>query len=526
MKRISLIIISIVLLSAVVSTTSLIFAAEDQFIVSVQVDDSPDVAAPTIPTGLSATAVSASQIDLVWNVSTDDTAVTDYLIYRNNVFLALSGGLTSYSDSGLSPNTLYTYTVSAIDAANNESARSASSSATTFSDEVIPPDTGPGSGSASFILEYLTVSPDLREAVITFGTNVPVRASVYWGLTRDLELGGSASDMYRSNHTVRLTDLEPGTQYFFRIELIDGRGLRKVIDHQDFYTLSLPDATPPDNITNFRATERNGDVLLTWRNPHADFEKVRIVKSTIFYPRDPSEGEVIYEGRAEEFVDEEVEAGKRYYYSAFAIDGSGNYSSGAVTDVRLSLEGEVPGTPQLFAGVLQLPKDLIDPLLKSFSIWDINFIQDGVKKPIVSNSVEIRGDRSLTISIDYDKMPEILKTIAITMFDPNDKEKTFSFLLRINKDKTAYEANLAALERPGTYEFAFAVLDYKHQGLVSLTGEIIARIPEVLAEENGFVSRNYWWWLLIILTLLVIWYVYRNHRKAEVVVVLPENTVK
>ena len=69
------------------------------------------------------------------------------------------------------------------------------------------------------------------------------------------------------------------------------------------------------------------------------------------------------------------------------------------------------------------------------------------------------------------------------MYDPNDKDKTFSFLLRVNKDKTAYEANLAAFERPGTYEFALAVLDYKHQGLASLSGAIIAKFPMCLVNR-------------------------------------------
>ncbi len=517
MKRIELIIISFIVLSLIVPANLFIFAAEDQFNVSQLVDETPDVTAPSIPTGLTATAVSTTQIDLSWVASTDDTAVTDYRIFRDNNFIATSGGATNYSDSSLTPNTTYAYTVSAIDAANNESGRSATSSATTLPVQTPPANDGPaGDGGTMFILNYLTVSPDLREAVIRLGTNVPVRAVVYWGLTRDLELGSLASTLYQRDHVIRLTDLTPGTRYFFKIELLDGRAHRRVIDNQDFYTLSLPDTTPPDNVTNFKVEEKNGDAVLTWRNPQTDFASVRIVKSTIFYPRDPSEGEVIYEGRAEEFVDRNVEPGKTYYYSAFAQDRSGNYSSGSVTDIRLSIEGGEPSKPQLFAGILQLPKDLIDPLLKSLSIWDIDFIQDGVKKPVVSGTVEIRGDRSLTISIDYDKMPEILKTIAITMYDPNDKEKTFSFLLRVNKDKTAYQANIAAFERPGTYDFALAILDYKHQGLASLTGAIIARIPEVLTEsKKGFGMWTNLLWLLLLIPFFVTWILFRNRRRNQ-----------
>jgi hypothetical protein len=249
--------------------------------------------------------------------------------------------------------------------------------------------------------------------------------------------------------------------------------------------------------------------VLTWENPRADFDIVRIVKSDKFYPRDPSEGEIIYEGRAEKYVDEDVVLDKTYYYTAFSRDRVGNFSSGAVTDARLLRKGEAPASPKLFAGILQLPKETLHPLLQSFSLLDINFIQDGQKLPIISNTVEIRGDRNLTISIDYDKVPEILKTIAVTMFDPNDKQKTFSFLLRVNKDKTAYEAHIGALENSGKYEFALAILDHKHQGLGTFAGVIVSKIPNILSSNDinffgsfiGGIAGALW--LVIILLVLI-----------------------
>ncbi|WP_020563785.1 fibronectin type III domain-containing protein [Methylosarcina fibrata] len=93
---------------------------------------SADTTAPTVPGGLAATAVSSSSISLSWNASTDAVGVQGYTVYRNGVELASVAG-TTFSDSGLSPNTTYQYTVSAYDAAGNRSAQSASSSATTDS---------------------------------------------------------------------------------------------------------------------------------------------------------------------------------------------------------------------------------------------------------------------------------------------------------------------------------------------------------------------------------------------------------
>ena len=90
----------------------------------------PDTTAPSVPQNLAATAISASQINLTWNASTDNVAVTGYKIYRDNVLIGTSP-TNSYSDTGLAAGTLYQYEVSAFDAASNESARSTPASATT-----------------------------------------------------------------------------------------------------------------------------------------------------------------------------------------------------------------------------------------------------------------------------------------------------------------------------------------------------------------------------------------------------------
>lgn len=91
-----------------------------------------DTIAPSAPTSLTATAASASQIDLSWNTSTDNFGVAGYAIYRGGVKVAsVNGTSTSYSDTGLSSGTPYSYTVKALDGALNLSAVSNTASATT-----------------------------------------------------------------------------------------------------------------------------------------------------------------------------------------------------------------------------------------------------------------------------------------------------------------------------------------------------------------------------------------------------------
>lgn len=104
---------------------------------TITVTASPDTTAPSIPTFLSATAVSSSQINLSWNASTDNVGVSGYKVYRNGTYLKSVTG-TSTGDTGLSPSTQYCYTVSAYDAANNESVQSSEVCATTQAAGTVP----------------------------------------------------------------------------------------------------------------------------------------------------------------------------------------------------------------------------------------------------------------------------------------------------------------------------------------------------------------------------------------------------
>ena len=82
-----------------------------------------DTSAPTVPTGLKATAAGPDRVDLTWTASQDDTRVAGYDVLRGGVVVG-STGTTSYSDLGVSPSTTYSYTVRARDESGNVSAES------------------------------------------------------------------------------------------------------------------------------------------------------------------------------------------------------------------------------------------------------------------------------------------------------------------------------------------------------------------------------------------------------------------
>ncbi len=84
---------------------------------SVTTADGPDPQPPTIPGNLRSPSQSSTSIALAWDASTDNVGVVGYELSRNGGAWTQVGNVTSHTDSGLTPDTAYSYTVRAYDAA-------------------------------------------------------------------------------------------------------------------------------------------------------------------------------------------------------------------------------------------------------------------------------------------------------------------------------------------------------------------------------------------------------------------------
>ncbi|MFC1433707.1 discoidin domain-containing protein [Streptacidiphilus sp. N1-3] len=91
---------------------------------------STDHTAPTAPGKPSAVTAFPTVADLSWPAATDGTGVTGYSVYRDGKLVSASAG-TGVRLSGLTAATRYTFTVTARDAAGNESRPSAPLTVTT-----------------------------------------------------------------------------------------------------------------------------------------------------------------------------------------------------------------------------------------------------------------------------------------------------------------------------------------------------------------------------------------------------------
>ncbi|MCX5646500.1 MAG: fibronectin type III domain-containing protein [Phycisphaerae bacterium] len=98
-----------------------------------------DTTPPAVPSGLTAKAISSSQINLVWKASSN---ASYYRVYRSMLRddgtrtsytrIATNVKSTAYSSTGLTSGTIYYYVVTAVDKSGHESGYSNEASATTL----------------------------------------------------------------------------------------------------------------------------------------------------------------------------------------------------------------------------------------------------------------------------------------------------------------------------------------------------------------------------------------------------------
>ena len=174
-----------------------------------------DTAPPSIPTSLTATALSSSQIDLAWAASADNVGVTGYKIYRDGSLIA-SQPVLVYSDIGLSHSTLYCYTVAAFDAAGNTSSQSASQCATPL---VVP--TAPTGFSATAGNGQVTIRWDAVAGTTSYNLYMAsatgVTKSNYLSLSNGMQHVGVTSPYTHSS-------LTNGITYYFVVTAVNANG--------------------------------------------------------------------------------------------------------------------------------------------------------------------------------------------------------------------------------------------------------------------------------------------------------------
>jgi len=280
-------------------------------------DDTP----PSRPDGLAGSGVSTTQIDLTWNLSTDDeTGVAEYAVYRDGSEVGRSP-TTSFSDSGLSASTTYTYRVSAFNGEGLESSPSSPQNVSTLDPEPPPPPTN---------LSATTVSASEIDLSWTASTAGDVTGY------RVLRNGSSVAVLGLTT-TYRDSGLQGFTTYNYTVTALDSEGQESGPSGPAQATTL--DGTPPTVPANLSATATGTSTIdLTW-SPSADPE-TGVVGYRVF-----RNGSQIGSTDQTTFTDSGLNPATTYDYRVRAVNGEGLESGLSNEDSATTLDATGPTTP-------------------------------------------------------------------------------------------------------------------------------------------------------------------------------------
>lgn len=265
-----------------------------------------DTSAPTVPAGLSATAISTSQINLSWNASTDNVGVSGYRIYRNGIQIATTN-TTSYANTNLMASTTYTYTLSAYDAAGNSSVQSPPANATTFT----PADTAAPTVSITSPVNGSTV--ERRSSVLISASasdNIGVVKAEFY--IDGVLLGIDTDSPYAYSWTVPNAK---GKTYTLTAKAYDKAGN---IGSSDGVNVSVA-ATKPSSPTGLSAVVvSSSQINLSW-NASGDSEEVAGYKVY-------RDGQEIAACSSNSYTDAKLTPSTTYTYGVSAYDATGDSS--------------------------------------------------------------------------------------------------------------------------------------------------------------------------------------------------------
>jgi chitodextrinase len=279
-----------------------------------------DTTAPSTPTGLAASALSQTSLTVTWSAATDNVGVAGYRVYRDAALVASPAG-TSVSLTGLSPSTLYSFTVAALDAAGNASAQSAALAVTTLADTTAP-----------------STPTDLTASALTQSS-----LTLTWSAATD-DLGVAGYRVYRdatlvastAGTSTSLNGLAPSTLYTFTVAALDAAGNASAQSAP--LPVTTPDTTAPSTPTDLTASGLTATSLtLTWS---AATDNVGVASYRVY-----RDGALVASPAGSSVSLSGLSPSTLYSFTVAALDAAGNASAQSAPLPVTTPDTTAPSTP-------------------------------------------------------------------------------------------------------------------------------------------------------------------------------------
>jgi fibronectin type 3 domain-containing protein len=257
--------------------------------------------------------VSSDQITITWSEASSVNTIINYEVYRDGVLIAIVEE-TSYTDTDISPDTVYCYCVLTVDEHGTESKRSDEVCVTTESGvPTMPADISATAASDSEIDVIWTASTD------------DVGLAGYY-VYRDGSLINTAADASYTD-----TGLAPETNCCYQVSAYDDDGNESGKSTEACATTNA-DETPPDVPASLVANAiSSSEIELTWEEPT---DNVGVVGYNIYY-----DDSVFINSAADiSYSDTGLTNATSYCYQVTAYDAQGNESDGSIAACETTFE--------------------------------------------------------------------------------------------------------------------------------------------------------------------------------------------
>src|SRR5439155_917798 len=266
-----------------------------------------DTTPPSKPTNLNVTATSATSLAIAWAASTDNVGVTGYTAYLSGLTEGTTT-LLSWTFTGLTCGTSYTFAVDAFDAAGNHSTLATITASTSACSDTTPPSQPGGLQVTNTTATALTISWTASTDNVGVAGYTVYKNGVFWATTT------------ATNTT--FANLACNSTFTLGVDAYDASN-----NHSTLATVTATtgacDTMPPSEPTNFRtSTTGETSISTSWS---ASTDNVGVACYTL-YVNGVSQGTTTLTN----YTFSGLACGTGYTLGVDAFDTSGNHST-AVT---------------------------------------------------------------------------------------------------------------------------------------------------------------------------------------------------